>query len=69
MFAELGEIAAGAKQLPPFNQEKKFTVFKSLGKNSIARTRVSLKHVICVGMAIEDVYSAKLVYDLSRQQQ
>jgi len=33
VYAELGEVAAGIKKLPPFNEEKKFTVFKSLGKS------------------------------------
>ena len=32
VYAELGEVAAGTKKLPPFNEKEKFTVFKSLGK-------------------------------------
>jgi len=32
VHAEIGEVVAGTKKLPPFNAEKKFTVFKSLGK-------------------------------------
>ena len=37
VHAEIGEIVAGTKKLPPFNEEKKFTVFKSLGKNIVQR--------------------------------
>jgi len=42
VYAELGEVAAGTKKLPPFNEEKKFTVFKSLGKRVCVK--VALYH-------------------------
>jgi len=41
--AELGEIAAGTYKLPAFNKDKKFTVFKSLGKQFLFnKTNVSI---------------------------
>ena len=92
VFAEIGEIISGTKQLPKVPDcGKKFIVFKSLGTSINHRTRTTLVHVSLspshthththshththththTGMAVEDVVSAKLVYDryLEKQRQ